>query len=407
MNCPNCGYKIVGHRRSCVKCGRDLRAYESLKRLSNKLYNEGLAEAKVRNLSGACDKLKRSLEYNKENIEARNLLGLVYYELGETVAAIVEWVISLNIVKTDNPADNLLKQLQGNANEFRDVKSAIKKYNLALEMARKGNDDLAIMQLKKVVDLNDHFVKALLLLAVLQMKHEEYQSARKNLKRVLKVDVANLDARRYMNELRAIAAERGKSGQPSSSTAKVDNVTENEGAFGISKGTPYREDRPNFKAFLFFLIGIVLGVLAVVFFATNLIKAKVIAENSEETGRMGTQITELNARVSSLESEKSILESKITDLTGELEYERSVVEEDYRAFLGLCIGFDEIRNKIIERDPETPVSGEERRTVEKFYEKLDRFDTSGIKEDEALLAILDKMKEYLFGFLNPENETGS
>ncbi len=396
MNCPNCGYKIVGHRRSCLKCGRDLRAYESLKRLSNKLYNEGLAEAKVRNLSGACDKLKRSLEYNKENIEARNLLGLVYYELGETVAAIVEWVISLNIVKTDNPADDLLKQLQGNANEFRDVKSAIKKYNIALEMARKGNDDLAIMQLKKVVDLNDHFVKAFLLLAVLQMKHEEYPAARKNLKRVLKVDVANLDARRYMNELRALATERGKSSQLET---KAENGTVNEGAFGLSKGTPYREDKPNFKVFVSFLIGMALGGLAIVFFASHLIKAQVIAENSAETGRMGTQITELNSRVSGLESEKSILESRITDLTGELQYERALRERDYAGFFELCSEFSEIRESIIERDPETEITQEERKKAEGFYQSLVRFDTSRIKDDEEMMALLDKMKDRISEFL--------
>ena len=38
--------------------------------------------------------MKRSLKFNKLNIQARNLLGLVYFETGEAVAALSEWVIS-------------------------------------------------------------------------------------------------------------------------------------------------------------------------------------------------------------------------------------------------------------------------------------------------------------------------
>ena len=39
----------------------------------------GLEKAEIRDLSGAIDLLKRSLKFNKLNIQARNLLGLVYF----------------------------------------------------------------------------------------------------------------------------------------------------------------------------------------------------------------------------------------------------------------------------------------------------------------------------------------
>ncbi len=345
MNCPRCGYKIVGHRRRCENCGQDLRPYESLRKLSNKLYNEGLAEAQVRNLSGACDKLKRSLEYNKENIDARNLLGLVYYELGETVAAIVEWVISTNISKNDNPADALLEKVQGDANEFREAKSAVKKFNIALDMAKQGNDDLAMMQLKKVTALNDHYVRAFLLLSLLQIKHGEYENAKKNLKRVLKVDVGNLDARRYMNELRKAVGDKGKTNDAQS---RNDSGSENDSPFGISKGTPYREDKPNFAAFVTFFVGIVIGVLAIYFFAVHGIRAKLVAENAEETRKLGTQISDLTAKNSSLESEKIILEGRVSDLSSELLYEKKLNAVNYVEFINLCAEFDEIRDNVTE-----------------------------------------------------------
>ena len=60
-------------------------------------YNEGLEKAGVRDLTGALNSLRQSLKFNKNNIEARNLLGLVYFELGEVVAALSEWVISKNL----------------------------------------------------------------------------------------------------------------------------------------------------------------------------------------------------------------------------------------------------------------------------------------------------------------------
>ena len=60
---------------------------------SNAYYNDALEKAGVRDLSGAIESLKISLRFNKLNIDARNLLGLIYYEMGEVVTALTEWVI--------------------------------------------------------------------------------------------------------------------------------------------------------------------------------------------------------------------------------------------------------------------------------------------------------------------------
>ena len=49
---------------------------------SNYWYNDGLKKATIRDLSGAMASLKKSLQYNRDNIAARNLLGLVYYGRG-------------------------------------------------------------------------------------------------------------------------------------------------------------------------------------------------------------------------------------------------------------------------------------------------------------------------------------
>ena len=48
-------------------------------------------------MSGAADTLRRSVKLNKRNIDARNLLGLVYCEMGDVVEALSQWVVSKNL----------------------------------------------------------------------------------------------------------------------------------------------------------------------------------------------------------------------------------------------------------------------------------------------------------------------
>ena len=63
--------------------------------IANSFYNLGLEKARIRDLSGAAQCLKKSLHFNKYQTDARNLLGLIYYENGEVADALVQWVISL------------------------------------------------------------------------------------------------------------------------------------------------------------------------------------------------------------------------------------------------------------------------------------------------------------------------
>ena len=55
---------------------------------SNYWYNDGLNKANIRDLTGAITSLKKSLQYNRDNIASRNLLGLVYYGRGDVVEAL-------------------------------------------------------------------------------------------------------------------------------------------------------------------------------------------------------------------------------------------------------------------------------------------------------------------------------
>ena len=76
MKCYNCGAKL-GRENICPECGVNVKIYKKIVMASNEYYNDALAKASVRDLSGAIESLKTSLKFNKLNIDARNLLGLI------------------------------------------------------------------------------------------------------------------------------------------------------------------------------------------------------------------------------------------------------------------------------------------------------------------------------------------
>ena len=167
--------------------------------IANSFYNLGLEKARIRDLSGAAQCLKKSLHFNKYQTDARNLLGLIYYENGEVADALVQWVISLNLQPEDNLADHYLDEIQRKPGQLEIESQNVKTFNQALWHAQNGSDDLAILQLARVVESNPHFVKAHLLLALLYMAREDFNKAGRCLYKILQIDKSNQKALYYMS----------------------------------------------------------------------------------------------------------------------------------------------------------------------------------------------------------------
>ena len=159
MICYNCGCRLSEHD-FCTACGADVTVYKKVMHIANRYYNDGLEKAQVRDLTGAITSLRQSLKFNKNHIEARNLLGLVYFEMGEVVAALSEWVISKNLRSKKNIADDYINMVQSNTSRLDSINQTIKKYNQALLYCQQQSLDLAVIQLKKVLSLNPKFVRA-------------------------------------------------------------------------------------------------------------------------------------------------------------------------------------------------------------------------------------------------------
>ncbi|MDR1000623.1 MAG: tetratricopeptide repeat protein [Clostridiales bacterium] len=164
-------------------------------------YNTGLARAKSQDITGVIDSLTKSLMFDKSNVDAHNLLGLALYEIGRLGEAIKEWRISVALRPTDNFATHYLDELRKNSRHVARVKDAISMYNLALDYLRQNSDDMAIIQLKKAVDINPHFVDALDLLSLAYLQQNDNYNALSMVERALSVDVNNPIALSYYHKL--------------------------------------------------------------------------------------------------------------------------------------------------------------------------------------------------------------
>ena len=204
MLCYQCG-GTLGAGKYCLRCGADVQNYRKIARAANRYYNQGLARAQVRDLSGAAESLDRCLSIDKRNIPARNLLGLVLYEMGETIDALSEWVVSTNYLPHDNPAEKYVAALQNDRTEMDTASTAIHKFNVALDHARQGSTDLAMIQLQWVLDKYPRMVKAHELMALLYIWEDDTAKAKKEIDAALKIDRGSVFCRHIQQELEGMA----------------------------------------------------------------------------------------------------------------------------------------------------------------------------------------------------------
>ena len=208
MICYRCNHE-AGDAAVCPVCGTDLSIFLKVKRISNMYYNDGLQKAEVRNLSGAIVSLKKSLKFNKYNIDARNLLGLIYYEMGEVVDALSEWVISKSYQQDNNVAGRYLDELRQNRAQLDAINQTIKKLNQAILYCKQDSRDLAIIQLRKVLSLNPKLVRGHQLLALLYLQEDKLEQAKKALRSAGKIDANNTITLRYLKEVNTRLREKG------------------------------------------------------------------------------------------------------------------------------------------------------------------------------------------------------
>lgn len=322
MFCYSCGCQLSEYD-FCTGCGADVGLYKKIMCVSNLYYNEGLERASIRDLSGAIISLRQSLKFNKSNIEARNLLGLVYFEMGEVVSALREWVISKNMRPEKNIADDYIEKVQSNATRLDSINQTIKKYNQALIYCHQDSRDLAVIQLKKVLSMNPRFVQAHLLLALLYVDSERWERAERELKKCIDIDRNNTQALRYLKEVESMLVPEENVKQPSRQK-KDDSVRYRSDNEIIIQPLNVKEPKKGGVSTLINIgIGLVIGMAAVYFLIVPAAQSNAnnraqenITRIVNESDAKTVQIQELEARITSMQGEYDALQQELDGEAG-------------------------------------------------------------------------------------------
>ena len=313
MNCMKC-QNPMGRDQFCETCGLSHKYIKKACNTANHYYNAALSKAGVRDLTGAKEDLKKALFYNKYHIDARNLLGLICYETGEVVETLKQWVISINFEDQDNPAARYLNDIQED-NYLEVVRQVVKKYNLAVQYAQQGSEDLALIQVKKVISIMPKFVNARLLLALLYMRAGKMEEAKKSLERVLRIDSFHPDAVRYYKELtgeRPMLVRSKKVQQGAVQTEEKKSRREDLNKY-IESGSG------NKNLIISLIIGIVIGVVAMWVLIMPNEKFNVSSDYKELQVEYKDTVAAKDATISQLEKDKNELETENKTLSERLE----------------------------------------------------------------------------------------
>ena len=310
MICYRCNHE-AGNAAVCPVCGADLSVFLKVKRMSNLYYNDGLQKAEVRNLSGAIISLKKSLKFNKYNIDARNLLGLVYYEMGEVVDALSEWVISKSYQQDDNVAGRYLDELRKNRAQLDAINQTIKKYNQALLYCKQDSRDLAIIQLKKVLSLNPKLVRAHQLLALLYLQEDKLEQAKKELRNAGKIDANNTTTLRYLKEVNTRLREKGSLRKKK----EEDLISYQSGNEMIIMPSRFQEYSLG-SSLGYLIIGLLIGALAIGFLVVPNVENKVKQEMKDQIVQLNDTLSTNAQQIQLQKDEIAKLENQIAVLQG-------------------------------------------------------------------------------------------
>lgn len=378
---------------------------------SNFWYNDGLRKANIRDLSAAIVSLRRSLQYNRSNIAARNLLGLVYYGRGDVVEALVEWILSKNFQSHDNIANYYISKVQEVPGELEEINQAVKKFNLSLDYAAQNGEDMAIIQLKKAIAVHPTYVKAYQLLALLYLKTEQYTAARQVLRTAHKLDTTDDFTLRYMHELNQIRKNRTVKFKENEKKDQQ-TVTYNIGNETIIQpvSTNFKE-RTGLHTVLNMLIGLVVGVAVMWFLVMPAVNSSRQKELNKQTVEFSDQIATQDAQISALKKEleeyrSTSEESENAKATGESTQESyEIVMNIYKHYSDSDMSNAAMVEELIKVNPDSlGTIGLERynemteklypKQCEKIYsEAKDNFDAENYKDAISKLTQVLQMDE--------------
>lgn len=341
MNCMNCGAFLADKDLDyCPHCGCNVLIQKKVEYLSKLYYNQGLEKASIRDLSGAVNCLKQSLTFNKRNIQARNLLGLVYFETGEVVAALSEWVISKNLQPTRNIANEYINRLQANSNKLDAINETIRKYNNALALCRDGHEDMAAIQLRKILTQNSKLIKGYHLLALIYMKNHDWGKARRILRKAARIDKTNTTTLRFLREVdertgvttRLDQQKKGLFGKKAKESYG-DEVARNAAV----QSAAYKENS-RISLFVTLMVGVAAGAAAFWLLAVPAIKQGIYREANQQIVQYSESLASQGAELTKVQGQAKESGDVAEEVTLQLDSEQKK-STSYQALLNAYVAY--------------------------------------------------------------------
>ncbi len=337
----NCGAFLADKDLDyCPHCGCNVLIQKKVKYLSKLYYNQGLEKASIRDLSGAVNCLKQSLTFNKRNIQARNLLGLVYFETGEVVAALSEWVISKNLQPTRNIANEYINRLQANSNKLDAINETIRKYNNALALCRDGHEDMAAIQLRKILTQNSKLIKGYHLLALIYMKNHDWGKARRILRKAARIDKTNTTTLRFLREVdertgvttRLDQQKKGLFGKKAKESYG-DEVARNAAV----QSAAYKENS-RISLFVTLMVGVAAGAAAFWLLAVPAIKQGIYREANQQIVQYSESLASQGAELTRVQGQAKESGDVAEEVTLQLDSEQKK-STSYQALLNAYVAY--------------------------------------------------------------------
>ncbi|MFR8088862.1 MAG: tetratricopeptide repeat protein [Lachnospirales bacterium] len=340
MRCPMCHEEAEG--RVCTHCGHNLEAAYAMAKASGRFYNEGLRYARKEQYQHARIWLKKAIRYNRENLQARNLLGLVYMQTGEIGEAVGQWTQSAVICEDAavNPAVEYLKKASRALGKAAQLKQAVRLYNEGLALLQDGQRDTALLHLKKAVSLSDRYVRARELLALCWIDEHQFDKAEMLLQEAEAIDPEDPQLPR-LKSLFAEEGERWRGSKEGKEAARnsVEPVEAESLSMPIFAGkTPKRSIRTYLRQnasvvqFLLFALGLVVGLM----FMALLVTPEQLSALRRESNELSAQLAQMESaqeektdQIAALQEEAALM----TEEHGVLESEYNLYQENTTALL--------------------------------------------------------------------------
>lgn len=229
-------------------------------------------------------------------------------------------MINIRSELANYPPIDLTKILERNPELPDNIKNSIVLYNKALENLRMNSEDIAIIELKKVVSMNPGFHEAINLLGICYSYINEKEKAAEMFEKVISLESNGVNALRYLNDISpegAAAPNSGDSKKSKRPSKKLQKDKKREPS--ILKSLTSTEKASILK----YLIGFAAGAL-VIFVISLLFNLPVKGTKNEPED---TRVSEITSQLNEVESKYKKLDEDYNKLKEELEAKTS--ENDY------------------------------------------------------------------------------